>query len=348
MAEQYDRAYRLLFSHPKLVANLIRRFVGGDWIERLDFSSLEKVSERDLGPWLARREKDLLWRLRIRSDRPGSKGGDWFYVFIHLEFQSEPDLFMALRMVTYKALFYEDLVRQGALTERGLLPPVLSLVLYNGSKPWRAARSLEQLVEPLPGYEGMAQPEGFSLLDYRLIEERAYSVSELDRDPDPVSTLFRLEKSRDLEELRAGVQQLLRIIPGVEDERLREAFATWLTTVLIPVKEPGTEIPEIRDLTEVDSMLQQSVLEWRDGWFEDGWKKGRQEGWQKGRQTGRQEGQREGEALLLLRLVEKKFGLLSAERRSRIESASARQLVEWSERLLTAENPGQIFDDWER
>ena len=43
--------------------------------------------------------------------------------------------------------------------------------------------------------------------------------------------------------------------------------------------------------------------------------------------------------------MEKKFGPLSAEMRSRIESANARQLVEWSERILTAESTGQIFGD---
>ena len=244
---------------------------------------------------------------------------------------------MALRMVTYKVLFYEDLVRRGALTERGTLPPLLSSVLYNKSRPWKAARSLEQLVEPLPGYEGLAQPEAFSLLDYRLIEERAYSLSELDRDPDPVSTLFRLEKSRNLEELRQGVQQLAKTIPGAEDDRLREAFATWLTTVLIPSMEPGGEISEIRDLTEVDSMLQQSVIEWRDGWFEDGWKKGLQEG--------RQEGRQEGEAVLFLRLVEKKFGVVSEDFRAKIESARSEQLLEWTDRILTARRLDQVFED---
>ena len=216
-------------------------------------------------------------------------------------------------------------------------------------------------MESLLGYEGIAQPEGFSLLDYRLIEERAYSMDELDQDPDPVSTLFRLEKSRNLGELREGVRRLLQTLPGTENDRLREAFATWLTTVLIPVKEPGAEIPEVRDLTEVDSMLQQSVMQWRDGWFEDGWKKGleegrqegrqvgrqegRQEGWLQGREKGQEEGQRKGEAMLLLRQAEKKFGAVPTHLRDRIESASSRQLLEWSERILTAERIDQVFVD---
>lgn len=346
MTEEHDKSHRLLFSHPAMIIELIRRFVGGEWIDRLDFSTLVKASERDVSPQLLRREKDLLWKLKIRPHEPGGSAG-WFYVYLHLEFQSEPQRFMALRMLTYKVLLYEDLIRRGALTENGLLPPVLSLVLYNGKRAWNEARSLEELVEPLPGFEGSAQPEGFSLLDYRLIEERAYSLSELEQNPGPASTLFRLEQSRDLDELKAGVQQLLHAIPGAGDRSLREAFATWLSTVLIPTMEPGAAIPEIRDLTEVDSMLQQTVAEWRDGWLAEGMQKGmqkgRQEGRQEGREEGRQEGVRKGEALVLLRQAEKKFGPMSAELQVRIESASSRQLLLWTDRILTAESLDQLF-----
>ncbi|HCE6048598.1 TPA: Rpn family recombination-promoting nuclease/putative transposase, partial [Pseudomonas aeruginosa] len=41
---QYDSAYKLLFSHPDLVRDLLRGFVPEQWVQRLDFSTLEKVS----------------------------------------------------------------------------------------------------------------------------------------------------------------------------------------------------------------------------------------------------------------------------------------------------------------
>ncbi len=64
MAEDQDKGYRLLFSFPRMVEDLIRLFVGGKWVKRLDFSTLQKVSERDVSAELVRREKDLLtsWR----------------------------------------------------------------------------------------------------------------------------------------------------------------------------------------------------------------------------------------------------------------------------------------------
>jgi hypothetical protein len=40
----HDRSYRLLFSEPLLIADLIRGFFPDPWVERLDFSTLERVN----------------------------------------------------------------------------------------------------------------------------------------------------------------------------------------------------------------------------------------------------------------------------------------------------------------
>ena len=59
-------------------------------------------------------------------------GQDWLYVYLLLEFQSTVDRFMAVRILSYVGLLYQDLIRSGQLTASGQLPPVLPLVLYNG------------------------------------------------------------------------------------------------------------------------------------------------------------------------------------------------------------------------
>ncbi|MFM8330126.1 MAG: Rpn family recombination-promoting nuclease/putative transposase [Candidatus Methylumidiphilus sp.] len=38
----HDPAYKLLFSHAEMVADLLRGFVHEDWVAELDFSTLEK------------------------------------------------------------------------------------------------------------------------------------------------------------------------------------------------------------------------------------------------------------------------------------------------------------------
>jgi len=100
---QHDNAYKLLFSHPEMVADLLRGFVRQDWIKQVDFATLEKVSGNFVNDDLQDRESDVIWRVRLKKD--------WLYVYLLLEFQSSVDPWMAVRILTYIGLLYQELAR---------------------------------------------------------------------------------------------------------------------------------------------------------------------------------------------------------------------------------------------
>ena len=75
MAEEQDKTHRLLFHFPRMIKDLIRLCLGGEWVERLDFETLERVPERLLSRELVRREQDVLWRLRYLPEGKGEQGG---------------------------------------------------------------------------------------------------------------------------------------------------------------------------------------------------------------------------------------------------------------------------------
>ena len=56
-----------------------------------------------------------------------------------------------------------------------------------------------------------------------------------------------------------------------------------------------------------------------------------------------EQGRQQGKAELLLRLVERKFGPADAQLRQQIQEADAETLLEWSDRILTAETPEAVF-----
>ena len=60
----HDNGYKALFSHPEMVADLIRGFVHEDWVRDLDFATLERVEGRFVTGRLQRRESDVVWRLQ--------------------------------------------------------------------------------------------------------------------------------------------------------------------------------------------------------------------------------------------------------------------------------------------
>ena len=130
---QNDAAYKLLFSLPWMVADLLRGFMPGGWTRALDFTTLEKLPAEYIGDDLRRRLGDMLWRIHFRGPVPRGHARE---LLVMLEFQSSVDRAMPARILSYTALVHQELIRRGALREEGTLPPVLPIVVYNGERCW--------------------------------------------------------------------------------------------------------------------------------------------------------------------------------------------------------------------
>ena len=96
MTTTHDAGYKKLFSHPRLVADFLRGFVPEDWVQQLDFATLEKLGSNYVSTSGKYRDGDMLWRLRLKDQGPHS---EWVYICIMLEFQSSSDYWMPLRQL---------------------------------------------------------------------------------------------------------------------------------------------------------------------------------------------------------------------------------------------------------
>lgn len=96
----HDHGYKRLFSHPEMVKDLLRGFVAEPWVTELDFSTLEKYPTVFIGDQLRERRNDVIWRLRW--------GPEYLYIYLMLEFQSSINRYMAVRLLTYLGLLYQD------------------------------------------------------------------------------------------------------------------------------------------------------------------------------------------------------------------------------------------------
>jgi flagellar biosynthesis/type III secretory pathway protein FliH len=70
---------------------------------------------------------------------------------------------------------------------------------------------------------------------------------------------------------------------------------------------------------------------------------GMEKGIQKGVRQGMQKGMQKGEAALLIRQLRRKFGELSEDKVRMIEAADTDQLLEWADRVLTAESLDEVL-----
>ena len=313
---EHDITYRTLFSHRYLVASLIRGFLPKEWADGLDVSTLEPVSEAHATEDWSLRYNDRLWRLRWRGS------GRWVYVYLMLEFQRSDETFMALRILSYEGVLYQHLVKALDLAP-GELPLIVTVVIYNGEKPWRSATELSELLAPAPPGMSLYLPR----LRYLLIDVRRLPQAELERMENAAACLFRLESSSGLARSASAIEELSRVLDRREHSALRHDFKRWVCEILLPRRLPGVTVPEVSMLEEVGSMLKEHTLDWTAEW----------------RMTGRKEGRKEGEAALLLRQLEWKFGPLDQRIRRKVRRASADRLLEWGERVLTAESLAEVF-----
>ena len=325
MAE-HDHAYRLLFAHARMVRDLLEGFLGGAWQAELDLSSLDRVNSHYVSEDLRVRQGDMVWRVRW--------WGRWPYVL--LEFQSSVDAHMALRMLGYVALLYQELLREGALRAGEPLPPVLPIVLYNGRARWQAAQEVSALLASSPpGWEHTRVR-----LHYVLLDEGALAAGRLPARPNAVAALIRLEQARTAAEVSAVLSELSADLAGVEQRGLRRAFGAWIDRVIL-ARLCAQQRPAPRDdLQETRAMLEERVAEWA----EEIRQRSIREGLQQGRQQGLHEGRQQGEFLLLSKLLRRRFGELPAWVTPRLQQASPEQLERWAERLLETNDLETLFN----
>ena len=321
MPTSHDSGYKLLFSDPLIVRDLIQGFIDDPWLQKLDFSTLEPVKGHYVSEDLRDRADDVVWRVK--------SGEDWLYLYLLIEFQSRNDRFMALRMMVYVGLLYQDLIRNKRLGPQGLLPPVLPIVLYNGERRWRAPVSLAQLLPKPPAFLAPLQPQ----MRYLLIDEGAIPAETLARLPQNlVAAIFKLEQPQTPEAVQALVTELEAATRSDEYAAVRRIVAIWIRAALIRNRKYPILLPELDDLQELRIMLSQRIEQWAEGYLATGRKEGRMEG----RSEGRLEGRLEGEIAVLARLLTRRFGPLPAWAEARLNAATEQNLADWADAILDA------------
>jgi hypothetical protein len=136
---------------------------------------------------------------------------------------------MAVRVMAYVALLYQDVIRTQQFDADEGLPAVLPVVVHNGSTRWRAAEDLGSLLQSAPVGLGKPPPN----IHYILVDEGSYDAAALARHDNFVASLFRLEQSRELDRVELLVSDLIEKLNRSGEESLRRAFAAWLEKVVL-------------------------------------------------------------------------------------------------------------------
>ncbi len=263
-----------------MVEFLIRSQVP-EWADRIDYSSLQRLSGEFVDDKLRHRYADRVWRGR-------SLDAGTVYMLV-LEFQGRPEQQMALRTTVYCGLAVQELLRHDrdlASGNRNLA--VASLVLHHGDRKWNAPTRLRDLFHD-------SAPDTYQVVSRRPPDAPPPTPLDL---PQMLLGLAALSRAQDM---RAELRVLLRVVRDCEDED----FDRFLTgTVKALLRSKGMSSEELEEATTMQTVVTA---------FERSLDEIRQEGREQGIRQGRKRGIELGQVRVLRHLAARKFGSAVAE-----------------------------------
>ena len=130
-----DPPYKVLFQDPGLFEEAVR-LVAPELADMLDFETATSLDKEHLTALDRVRVQDKLRRVEFKKGRLAN--GRRRYLLVLLEFQAGHDADMAWRMRDYLHQVESALRESGTVRAEGGVPPMLSMVVHNGDRPWRA------------------------------------------------------------------------------------------------------------------------------------------------------------------------------------------------------------------
>ncbi|MFZ4539915.1 Rpn family recombination-promoting nuclease/putative transposase [Propionivibrio sp.] len=315
MTHLHDTGYKFLFSRADLVRELLEVFSPPGITELLDYATLRPETGNFITPAMRKREDDVVWSIKLQGQR--------IYLYLLLEFQSSIDKGMPVRMMQYVAALYDHLVRSKAIDLADGLPPVLPIVIYNGDARWNHSPEVFDLIQPHPAVLTEFQPK----LKFWLLDEGRFSVEHLEGLHRVMAAIFRMEHARDTEEVKRAIRYLGQsVAQSPYKQTIDKAVMQWMGYRLSR-KMPDLLIPDVDDLLKGTEMLETNLDRIRANAIAEGVLLGKFE----------------AEALVLQRLLNKRFGPLPAEVAAQISAAGPEQIEAWLDLVLDAADLAAIF-----
>ena len=318
-ATPHGGIYKQSFSHQQVVEALLSGFIHEEWVEHVDLSTLEKPNGQYISEELLQRSEDVIWCVKLNL--PDGRQ-EWLYLYLLIEFQSRSDRWMALRLLTYICLLYQDLIKSGQV-KRGKLPPVFPIVIYNGKPKWRASLEVAELIAA-PGSLSRFTPR----FRHHLLDEGQVPRQELQSMPDNLlAHLITLETCRptsmEAQEATSALAKYFRRYRDSAYDSLRRSFMVFYQRSIFSKLNPGEAIEEFKDFQEIEAMYATRIEEWSN--------------------EIRQESRQESQAAVLLRQLTRRFGPLGEVMSERVRTASSAELERWLDNILDARTLDDVF-----
>ena len=302
----HDALFKQVLSDPALACTFLREHLPAEVLSLLGPEAPELISGSFVDEELRQSHSDLLYRMHLKVERDA-------FAYVLVEHKSSPDSGARLQLLRYVVRLLTDWYERNK--KKLPLPPVLPLLVHQGPEGWNFSCEFTDLFgtvpEPLRPYVPSFR---HALVDLGPMDDTTLSCETRLR-----AFLKALKYSR-RSDLPACIGIVLAEAPWLDEGDLL-VILTYLSKGPVEVNKRVIQETLLRLLPERKERIMRSFG-----------------------QPYYEEGCANGEAKILTRLLEKRFGAIPASLRERIFAADVSSLDTWVERVLDAPDLQSIFE----
>jgi hypothetical protein len=309
MIMNHDALFKMLLKAPSLLKGFFEAFVP-DAFPFVDFGILEFVDKERFTIDGRKRTGDLLVKTRFRGEAAG--------FLIHLEHQAQPDSDLGRRMLEYFMLDW----RQYDL-------PVYPIAVLSYKHTPEA--NFPPLSVSFPNKRVLQFD--FDVIDLSKMEAERYI-----KMPNPAALALAARMKFDTKNRISLTRDFYLALAATPLQQREQKLVACFFSAYQPLdKSQALQLAKELGKVKPDAR-REKIMHLTNPFIE----LGKEEGLQQGLQRGRQEGRQEGETDLVLRLLCRRIGALSASQKKVIRKLSAGKIEALGEALLDFTSPADL------
>lgn len=265
---------------------------------------------------------------------------------LHIEIQCQREEHFAERMFVYHALLFA----------KHRLPVISLAILGDGSENWRPAQfaydfggtglslrfGIAKLLDLEPSLPTLLESGNsfalFAAAHLEIMRTKAEPFARMRAKCRLTEILCLHGKSNEQVALMFELLDRLMQLPAEQDRSYRQFVWTFKEKHMLTITQRLKHDAIRRGLERGTSLgLRWGFRTGREAGEIQGRQHGLQQGLEQGRQQGRDEGRDEGRRMLLVELVEQRFGPLTQQDVARLDQASPDEVARWTRRFCEAE-----------
>jgi len=222
----HDRLVNQTLQQIEAARMLLANHLPGEILQHLKLDTLASVDTNFIDRNLRRRFADRLFSVEVSEEAVRSLGMKihYVYVFVLIDHKSTDEPNTLIQMLGYIVRIWEN-----SLANSRPLVPIIPWVIYNGISPWRASRSLDDLIPVPSSWKRYVPALELAILDVSRMEDAA-----MVGDPILQMALTLLKYGRDAEldtVLRSLFQMLSQVVGLQQAKDLLDTIRVYVMSV---------------------------------------------------------------------------------------------------------------------